>query len=202
MHAAIAATPACHAISFEATLNAGDAYSRDIGGGLALRLIPQIYSDPGDRGKRLDGWHIVVVTAHPTGDVPPPDRIWPANLPLRFNPWQDIGTTYGISAADKLGRDIAYRFVWREAEYDKIAALASDALWPYSVPDPNKAGARYLDALERLDAAMIRLHPMHYDLSENGMSIRRLTLAIEVEAPNDFAFPASLAPAPCRPDPG
>lgn len=199
-HIAVAAMPACRAVSVPVALNAGDRYSQEIGDGLALRLAPEQFADPAARGRRLDGWQIIVVPAH---DAAGADRIWPANLPLRFNPWQDIGTTYGLTAAEKLSGDITYRFVWRAAEYAKIAALASDALWPYLTPDPDNAGARYLDALQKLDAAIIRLHPTYYDLGENGLSIRRLALTIAITAPRDFEFPASLAPEPasCPPKP-
>jgi hypothetical protein len=191
---------ACHAVFLRVALTAGETFSQEIGGGLELRLMPERFFDPAARDRQLDGWQIVVVPAHAIAGAPPPqDRIYPANLPLRFNPWQSIGTTYGVTAADKLRRDITYRFVWRAADYDQIAALASEALWPYTAADPQNAGARYLDVLRTLPTAMIRLHPLRYELSESGMSIRNLALRIAITAPRNFAFPGGLArkPAVC-----
>jgi hypothetical protein len=56
------------------------------------------------------------------------DRIYPVNLPLRFNPWQDIGSTYGLTAEQKLERRILYHFGtirftathYRTAEHGKV----------------------------------------------------------------------------------
>jgi hypothetical protein len=184
--------PACRRISLEGDLKAGDAYVQEIGAGLELRLTPRAFAEPAPgEGKGPDGWRITLEPA-----AAQQDHIYPVNLPLRFNPRQDIGTSYGIVAKEKLRDAVAYRFVPSEADYDKIGALLQGALWPYSATDPEHAQENYMTALEGIDTGLIRFRPTRYDLSENGERIRRLAFIVEITAPRDFAFLQSLAPEP------
>src|ERR1700719_1503396 len=66
-------------------------------------------------------------------------RIYLVNLPLRFNPWQDIGSSYGMTAEQKLQRPILYASVLDDDGFRRIGSLATDALWPYSAQDPADA---------------------------------------------------------------
>jgi hypothetical protein len=191
--------PTCHGISLKGDLQAGSAYTQKIGAGLALRLTPQTFAKPaeGEAGGP-DGWRITLEPAAAATDF-----IYPVNLPLRFNPWQDIGTSYGMTAENKLSSAsaISYRFVVSETDYSRISALLQGALWPYSAPDPEHAEANYLAAIEALNTGLIRFRPRHYELSANGERIRRLAFTAEITAPLDFAFLPSLqaTPAPCPP---
>jgi len=191
--------PSCHGIFLEGDLRAGSTYAQEIGAGLVLRLIPQAFAKPadGDAGGP-DGWRITLEPATAATDF-----IYPVNLPLRFNPWQDIGTSYGMTARDKLrsASAISYRFVVSETDYSRISALLDGALWPYSAPDPEHAEANYLTAVEALDTGLIRFRPRHYELSANGERIRQLAFTAEITAPLDFAFLPSLkaTPVPCPP---
>jgi len=131
--------PICHEISLQGLLGAGEQFSSKIGGGLELRLLPIRFSDP-STGTPLDGWRIQLVPTEVAGSVQEgEDRIYPANLPLRFNPWQEIGSTYGMTAEQKLERPILYSFVPDDDGFRRIRDLATDALWPYSARDPAHA---------------------------------------------------------------
>jgi hypothetical protein len=107
----------CHEISLDGSLRAGEQFSREIGGGLELRLVPVQLSDPSTTTP-LDGWRVQLVPTEPAGSVrEEEDRIYPVNLPLRFNPWQEIGSSYGIGAEEKLQRPILYAFVPDEGSF-------------------------------------------------------------------------------------
>jgi hypothetical protein len=100
----VEARPVCRQIVLSGAVRAGDTFSRTLGGGLELRLTPTRFSDPATPAP-LDGWRIEVkpvrLAGAPSGQE---DRIYPVNLPLRFNPNQDIGTSYGISAKAEASR--------------------------------------------------------------------------------------------------
>ena len=182
------AAPSCRKVSLDVDLRAGEAFTKEIGGGLEIHLKPEALADPRARSERLDGWYITIIPLNPATGSPPQDRIYPANPPLQFNPWQDIGTSYGMTAMEKLSSDITYRFIWRGVEYENIASLAYAALWPYTAVDSEHTGERYLAALRASDTAELRLHPLHYQLDASGMSIRHLTLEIAITAPRHFVF--------------
>ena len=120
--------PICHEISLQGLLRAGEQFRTKIGGGLELRLLPMWFSDPSTTTP-LDGWRIDLVPVKPAGSMQEgEDRIFPVNLPLRFNPWQDIGSTYGMTAEQKLQRPILYAFVPDDESFRRIGSLATDAL--------------------------------------------------------------------------
>jgi len=88
----------CQEILLHGSLRAGEHFSTKIGNGLELRLLPMRFSDP-STATPLDGWRIQLVPTEAAGSVQEGgDRISPVNLPLRFNPWQDIGSSYGMTA--------------------------------------------------------------------------------------------------------
>jgi len=100
----------CHEISLQGLLRAGEQFSSKIGGGLELRLLPMRFSDP-STATPLDDWRLDLVPTEAAGSMQKgADRIYPVNLPLRFNPWQDIGSTYGLTVEQKLERRILYHF--------------------------------------------------------------------------------------------
>jgi hypothetical protein len=100
-----------HETSFEGSLVAGEQFSSKVGCGLELRLVPMRFSDP-PTATPLDGWRLEPVPTQAAGSMQEgEDRIYPVNLPLRFNPWQDIGSSYGMTAEQKLQGPIIYAFV-------------------------------------------------------------------------------------------
>jgi hypothetical protein len=128
------------------------------------------------------------------------DRIYPVNLPLRFNPWQDIGSSYGIRAEEKLQRPILYAFVPDDESFRRIRDLATDALWPYSARDPAHATEAYLTVLNTLALGTIRFTPTQYRTTESGRSIVEMAFLVQIIAPEQFAFAAdNPQAAPCPP---
>jgi hypothetical protein len=193
-----AETPACRQIAFAGNLKAGDGFVQEIGAGLVLRLRPEALAEPAaGESKSPDGWRL---TLEPVSNEPKRgvhDYIYPVNPPLRFNPKQDIGTSYGYTAKEKLGDGaIAYRFILSDPDYARIDPLLQAALWPYTAKDPEHADENYAMAIEALTTGLIRFRPTKYDLSANGERIRHLAFTVEVTAPQDFAFLPALAPKP------
>jgi hypothetical protein len=198
-----AAAPSCAGISLSGNLRAGQAFAQEIGGGLELRLIPTRFADPAvDEATPLEGW---VIKLLPVGENDQgQDRIFPVNPPLRLNPAQDIGTSHGITAEEKLQRPIVYAFVPGDADYRRIAPLAQGALWPYAAPDPQHAEETYLTGLARIELGAIRFVPTRSVTGEGGRSLREVAFRAEVTAPQGFSFPdrfqAVAAECPARDD--
>jgi hypothetical protein len=194
----VEARPVCRQIVLRGAVRAGDTFSRTLSGGLELRLTPTRFSDP---ATPLDGWRIEVVPVRLTGAPSGlEDRIYPVNLPLRFNPNQDIGTSYGISAKQKLQDPIDYAFVPDEQGFRAVRDRATDALWPYASRDPSRASEDYFEALDALSLGSIRFVPIHYELENGGMSIASLNFVIEVVVPEPFVLDGSASETfPCPP---
>ena len=166
----VEARPVCRQIVLRGAVRAGDTFSRTLGGGLELRLTPTRFSDPATPAP-LDGWRIEVGPVRLTRALSGlEDRIYPVNLPLRFNPNQDIGTSYGISAKQKLQDPIDYAFVPDEQGFRAVRDRATDALWPYASRDPSRASEDYFEALDALSLGSIRFVPIHYELENGGTS--------------------------------
>jgi hypothetical protein len=196
----VEARPVCRQIVLRGAVRAGDTFSRTLSGGLELRLTPTRFSDPATPAP-LDGWRIEVVPVRLTGAPSGlEDRIYPVNLPLRFNPNQDIGTSYGISAKQKLQDPIDYAFVPDEQGFRAVRDRATDALWPYASRDPSRASEDYFEALDALSLGSIRFVPIHYELENGGMSIASLNFVIEVVVPEPFVLDGSASETfPCPP---
>jgi hypothetical protein len=178
----------CHEISVEGSLRAGEHFISKIGSGLELRLLPMQFSDP-STATPLDGWRIQLVPTEAAGSMQEgEDRIYPVNLPLRLNPWQDIGLSYGMTAEQKLQGPIIYAFVPDDESFRRIGSLATDALWPYSARDPVHATEEYLTVLNTLALGTIRFTATHYRTAEGGKSIVEMDFLAQIIAPDDFAF--------------
>jgi hypothetical protein len=188
----------CHEILLQGSLRAGEHFSTKIGNGLELRLFPMRFSDP-STATPLDGWRLEVVPTQAAGSMQEgEDRINPVNLPLRFNPWRDIGSSYGITAEQKLQRPILYGFVPDDESFRRIGSLATDALWPYSARDPAHATEAYLTVLNTLPLGTIRFTATHYRTAEDG--IVDMAFQVQIIAPEQFAFAAgSPRLVPCPP---
>jgi hypothetical protein len=191
----------CHEISVEGSLRAGERFSSKIGNGLELRLLPMRFSDPSTTTP-LDGWRIELVPVKPAGSMQEgEDRIFPVNLPLRFNPWQDIGSSYGMTAEQKLQGPIVYAFDPDDESFRRIRDLATDALWPYSARDPAHATEAYLELLNTLPLGTIRFTATHYRTAEGGKSIVEMDFLAQIIALENFAFAAdNPRPVPCPPE--
>jgi hypothetical protein len=109
-----------------------------------------------------------------------------------------IGSSYGITAEQKLERPILYSFVPDDEGFRRIRDLATDALWPYSARDPAHATEAYLTVLNTLALGTIRFTATHYRTAEGGKSIVEMAFIAQIIAPEDFAFAAdSPRTVPC-----
>jgi hypothetical protein len=190
----------CHEISLDGSVRAGERFTREIGSGLQFRLLPVQFSDP-STATPLDGWRLQLVPTEPAGSVrEEEDRINPVNLPLRFNPSQDIGSSYGITAEEKLQSPSLYAFVPDGESFRRIRDLATNALWPYSARDPAHTTEAYLTVLNTLALGEIRFTPTQYRTKENGQSIVEMAFRLQIIAPEPFPFAAENPQAvPCPP---
>lgn len=195
--AALGTTPAegrCHAIALDGEVGAGQTFDREIGGSLTLKFEPQNF---GDEKSVLSGWRVALLPAPQKGSPDgAKDFIHPVNLPLRFNPSQDIGTSYGISAAHKLQHTIAYAFVRNMQDYRRIEAAMNDALWPHSAHDPQNADDKYRSTLESLALGELRFVPLHVVTDHSGQGIQHLRFRVEIAAPNSFKFSRAFSDHP------
>jgi hypothetical protein len=64
--------------------------------------------------------------------------IYPVNLLFRFNPNQDIGTSYGISAKQKLQDPSDKPSFVMGRNFRAVRDRATDALWPYASRGPSR----------------------------------------------------------------
>ena len=87
------------------------------------------------------------------------DRIYPVNLPLRFNPNQDIGTSYGISAKQKLQDPIDYAFVPDEHGFRAVRDRAIRCALAIRVESTSRASEDYFEALDALSLAADKICP-------------------------------------------
>jgi len=186
----------CQTVTFNGDVVAGQPFSREIGAGLVLNLLPQSFVDAAtDPAKELTGWRIELQPIHPAGKLKASDDfIYPANTPLRFNPRQDIGTSYGTPADEKLAHTIKYAFITNQSDYLRVMAAVEGALWPYSSKNPDGADANYLDTLSKIDLGEIRFSPTRFQTADGGKSIRSLQFRVRVVAPPAFIFAKSLTP--------
>ncbi len=113
----------CHSILLTAELQAGDEFHRDIGGGLTLRLT---YGDLRPN-QNVNLWNIEIEPASMSSKKGP-DYIYPVNPPLRFNPLQTLGATYGESAKALLSYPHEMRFLLSKDDYDKLSPKLDHAL--------------------------------------------------------------------------
>lgn len=175
----------CRQIVVTGQLASGEALEKRIGGGLVFRIAPE----KPDRDGKANGWEI---TLGPSGTDD--DYIYPVTPPLRFNGVQTLGPSYGDDAKASLGHTHEMRFVLDSADYKRIWPLLTNALWPYSAPDPDKAGFEYLAALRHLSTGLLRLSVTSYDKDADTELIRRIEFRAEFSAPASFHFEPNLKP--------
>ena len=178
----------CHQIAITGELSSGDSFQRNIGSGFVLRLNPE----PAGANGEFNGWNIILTPA----DNPDQDYIYPVSPPLRFNGLQTLGPSYGDDAKTSLGYAHEMHFLLNAADYKHIQPLLTSALWPYSAPNPDRAGPEYVEALEQLTTGLLKLTVASYDLDPANGSIRHMKFRAEFTAPASFAFDLALQSKP------
>jgi len=168
----------CSAVSFTAKLDAGDSFAQKVGG-LEFKLTAT-------HGKTsCNGWGFSLEDGNGN------DFIYPVNMPLRFNPSQFLGCSYGLTAKQGLEMKRSLRFILSEQDYLRLDPLMRDALWPGDSPDPEHAAERYLNAIRAVQTGLIRLKTVRYELSSDGL-IQSATFRVDLIAPAGFRFDTAL----------
>lgn len=178
-------SPRCSAVSFTAKLGSGKSFEKKVGG-LRFKIRAA-------HGKDLcGGWTFTME------DASSHDFIYPVNFPLRFNPSQLLGCSYGLTVRQGLEMKRSMRFILNERDYLQLDPLMKGALWPADSPDPKHAGEKYLNSVRSVQTGLIRLDTLRSDISPGGL-IRSATFRVELVAPSSFHFQPALKPnpAPC-----
>jgi hypothetical protein len=181
-------TRGCHAAAFTVTVAANDRVEKTIGSGLTFRLEPQALGPDGG----ATGWQMTIVPSR----SPTEDYIHPVNPPLRFNGVQIFGPSYGDDVEASLSHVHEVRFLLRAADYDRIAPLLTNALWPYSAPRPDAAADEYTTVLKGLTTGRLAVTVVSYETTPDTDSLRRMTLRAELTTPGTFTFAPGLKPRP------
>lgn len=176
----------CHLIVLSAELSSGDQFEKAIGEGLVFRLNPERLGPKGE----LDGWAIQLFPAASRDH----DYIYPVNPPLRFNGLQTLGPSYGDDTKASLRRAHEMRFLLHAADYDRISALVTYVLWPYSAPNPDKAADDYVSALRALSTGQLKVTVPDWDADPASGSIRHIRVQAEFVVPADFRLDSALKP--------
>jgi hypothetical protein len=158
----------CHEFSFEGRVNGGEEYSRELGGGLKIRLLPL---------KKNWGWMIEVQPVDGTDDY-----AYPVNPPFRSGNSQWLSTGYGETVEQQLKYEHEVFFVLNRAERERAMKLADDAI---SSSDPEAAG-RFLAMLPTLRSAVLRIKPMSYETAEEGEAVKWMQFSVTVTTPANF----------------
>jgi hypothetical protein len=182
----------CHSIRLNGDLASGNHFEKAISQDLVFRLEPERLGNEGN----VNGWRMSLVPLQDSTR----DYIYPVNPPLRFNGLQILGPSYGEDTRTSLGHARYAYFIWSAADYDRIWPLMTNALWPYSAPDPDKAVDEYVSALNTVTTGQLKLTVQTYDADPVTGSIRHLGFQVEFTAPEDLRFDAALKPKPaaCR----
>jgi hypothetical protein len=180
----------CKKAVFSGSINGGEPYSRELGSGLTLKLIPL---------KDNWGWEIQV-RPHDSND----DYGYPLNPPLRGGNAQYLGTGYGITAREQLSQEHEVRFILDAADYQRIFKLASDALWPYQAPNPDNAAQLYFDAIARAQSGLIRFAIRDFETNSDGNEVKWMRFDVTVIVPSNFEMASDLkgvsAECPAQPE--
>lgn len=176
----------CHSIVLTGEITSSDHFEKTIGAGLVFRLAPERSGPKGE----LNGWYMTLVPKGKNDE----DYIYPVSPPLRFNPMQDLGPSYGDDTKTSLGRPHEMRFLLNQADYERIWPLVTNALWPYSAPHPDQAGNEYVSMLKSLTTGQLKVTVTAYDADPTTGSIHHINFRAEFTVPENFEFEAGLKP--------
>ncbi len=176
-----ASGPHCNAVSFTASLNAGEGFAQKVGD-LEFLIQPSH-----DKDTLCDGWGFSLQDPHGH------DFIYPVNMPLRFNPSQDLGCSYGLTAHQSLEMKRSLRFILTQEDYLRLYPLMWNALWPGDSPDPERAAVIYLKAIDAVRTGLVRLNTLRFEVSSDDL-VHSAVFRVEAIAPADFHFNPAMKP--------
>jgi hypothetical protein len=169
-----AITPGRLTFSFEGRVNEGEEYTRELGGGLRIRLLP---------GQKKWGWVLQVQPVDSTDDY-----AYPVNPPYRSGNSQWLATGYGETVEQQLKCEHEIFFVLNQTEYEHAMKLVDDALYSTDPEVPQK----FLSTLPTLRSAVLKIKPMKYETADEGRSVNWMEFSVNVTAPANFAVPSSF----------
>lgn len=170
----------CTAVSFVAKLKAGNNFKQKVDD-LEFEIRASTGMPP------CGGWYFTL------DDAAGHDFIYPVNMPLRFNPSQNLGCSYGLTAQQGLEMKRSMRFLLTEHDYLRLYPLMRDALWPGDSPDPEHAAGTYIKAITEVPTGLIRIETEHFKISKSGV-VHSAEFKVELIAPASFAFGQALKP--------
>jgi hypothetical protein len=178
---------ACQSVFFKASLNAGDDFARELGGGLLFRV----------RSEKEPGWFVDIVPA----EANTKDYIYPVNLPLQSNANQMLGPGYGETVKSSLAHTHEMNFLLSQSDFDRISALVGNVLRSYQTKDPDKALSDYTDAVDRAPKGSLKVSISSYKTDRKDGTLTHIKLRLQVTTPADFQFAPKLNPLPwpCHP---
>jgi hypothetical protein len=174
------ASPGCHSVSFKVALEVYDDFEQKLSSGLLFRV--KSGSEP--------GWFFDIVP----GDAASNDYIYPVNLPLRFNANQYLGAAYGESVKSSLAYPHDMRFLLYQTDYDHVASLIGNVLWPYQTSDPDKAVSDYKSAVKKANKGWLVVTAASHKTDAKTGELASLKLRVRVTTPLDFQFAPGLKP--------
>lgn len=182
-----AQSSSCQTVFFKAALNAGDDFTRELGGGLLFRIRTQ--KDP--------AWFLDIVPAEANTQ----DYVYPVNLPLRFNGNQTLGPGFGETVKSSLAHPHEMNFLLNRSDFDRISALVGNVLQSYKTNDPDKAISDYTNAVDRVKKGSLRVAISSYKTDLKTGALTHIKLRVQITTPMDFQFAPKLNPLswPCHP---
>jgi hypothetical protein len=179
-------SPSCQFVSFKVTLNAGDNYERELGGGLLFRV----------RSQKEPGWFVDIVPAEENTK----DYIYPANVPLRFNPNQTLGPGYGETVQSSLSHPHEMNFLLDRTNYERISAVVGNVLHSYQTPDPDQALTDYTNAVDNARKGWLHISIASYKADPQTGALVHIKLRVGITTPQDFQFAPGVSPwpSPCH----
>jgi len=167
-------TPGCLTFSFEGRVNGGEEYTRELGGGLRVRLLP---------GQKKWGWVLQIQPLDNTDDY-----AYPVNPPFRSGNSQWLSTGYNDTVEQQLKYEHEIFFVLNQTEYEHAMKLVDDAL---SSTDP-EVPRKFLSTLPTLRSGVLKIKPIKYETADEGRSVNWMEFGVTIKAPANFAVPSSF----------
>jgi hypothetical protein len=156
----------CHSIRIVERLSAGERFQRALNRDFVFKIEPTRIGPKAN----VNAWEVSLLG--PGGENR--DYIYPVNPPLRFNGLQVLGPGYGEDTKASLGHPHVMRFLLSRDDDQRLWPLVTNSLWPYSAPDPEKAGDQYLSALESLKTGELTLNVLSYSADPDSGSVRQI----------------------------
>ena len=169
-----AITPGCLTFSLEGRVNGGQEYTRELGGGLRVRLLP---------GQKKWGWVLQVQPVDSTDDY-----AYPVNPPYHSGNSQWLATGYGETVEQQLKYEHEIFFVLNQTEYEHAMKLVDDALYS----SDSQAAGKFLSTLPSLRSAVLKIKPIRYETVNEGRSVNWMEFSVTVTVPANFLLLSDL----------